>query len=197
MGLDSVELIIRVEGHFDIAIPDKEAAQIETVQELADCAYAKVLADPTPKCRSQILFYKLRSYFVDNGGWKKNDLPPDIKVSDLITKDLKETWADIERYLELDLPELSELDFDPEREKGVKIFGVKLGTKKSPVTIGTLGDLVHWALAKNHEKLIDPLRLFNKSDVEKIVIGIVSESSGIPVNEIKLEHRICYDLGID
>ena len=64
MGLDSVELIIRIEEHFDIAIPDKEAAQIETVQELANCAYASMITNPTIKCRSQILFYKLRKYFI-------------------------------------------------------------------------------------------------------------------------------------
>ena len=197
MGLDSVELLIRVEEHFDIAIPDKEAAQIETVQELADCVYAKVLTDSTVKCRSQILFYKLRNYFVDTSGRRKDELTPDMNVSDLITKDLKETWVDIERHLKIDLPELSEMDLNPEKEKSVNIFGIKLWTRKSPVTIGTLGDLVHWSLAKNHEKLIDPLHLFDKRDVEKIIIGIVSESSGIPVNEIKLEHRICYDLGID
>ncbi|MBT1688682.1 acyl carrier protein [Dawidia soli] len=81
MGLDSVELVIRVEKYFDIAIPDKEAAEIVTVQDFADCVYTKVT--------------------------------------------------------------------------------------------------------------------LNKGDTEKIIIGIVSESSGIPVGEIKLEHRICYDLGID
>jgi hypothetical protein len=87
MSLDSVELLIRVEQHFDIAIPDDEAARIITVQDLADCAYARVAA---------------------------NSLHP-----------------------------------------------------------------------------------FDKGDVEKTIVEIVSDSSGIPVNEIKLEHQICYDLGID
>lgn len=81
MGLDSVELVIRAEKYFDIAIPDQEAAEIVTVQDFVDCVYTKVT--------------------------------------------------------------------------------------------------------------------LNKGDVEKIIIGIVSDSSGIPVDEIKLEHRICYDLGID
>ncbi|MCD9018083.1 acyl carrier protein [Parachryseolinea silvisoli] len=87
MGLDSVELIIHVERHFDIAISANEAARITTVQDLADCVYANVTAS------SQ--------------------------------------------------------------------------------------------------------RLFDKGDVEKTILKIVSDSSGIPATEIKLEHEICYDLGID
>jgi acyl carrier protein len=87
MGLDSVELLIRVEQHFAIAIPDYEAAKITTVQDLADCVYTKVTTSS-----------------------------------------------------------------------------------------------------------LHPL---DKGDVEKTILEIVSDSSGIPVNEIKLEHEICYDLGID
>ena len=42
MGLDTVELIINMEKHFDIAIPDQEAGQINTVQDIVNCVYAKI-----------------------------------------------------------------------------------------------------------------------------------------------------------
>lgn len=86
MGLDTVELIVCTEKYFDISIPDPEAAKLNTVQDIADCVFAKLS--------------------------EKN-----------------EVWK--------------------------------------------------------------------KSDVEKAVIDIVSDCSGIPVHEIRLEHRMTFDLGLD
>lgn len=37
MGLDSVELLISFENYFNIQVPDKEAEEIRTVQEMVDC----------------------------------------------------------------------------------------------------------------------------------------------------------------
>ena len=196
MGLDSVEILVRVEEYFGISIPDREAEKILTVQDFADCVFAKVTFNPTEKCKSQMLFYKLKTYFTDNQGLSKEQIRPDSKIRDLITGDLKTTWTEIEKHLKLDLPTLSDLDLNPTKEKEIKILGVKVWTRKSPVTIGTIGDLVNWTLAKNYD-LIDPKTLFDKADVEKVIIGIISDSMAIPVNEIKLKHRISYDLGVD
>jgi len=46
MGLDTVELIINIEKHFAISIPDLEAGQIYTVQDIVDCVYSKISAHP-------------------------------------------------------------------------------------------------------------------------------------------------------
>lgn len=197
MGLDSVEILVRVEEYFGISIPDREAEKILTVQDFADCVFTKVTINPTEKCKSQMLFYKLRTYFTDKQGLSKEQIRPDSKIRDLITGDLKTTWTEIEKYLKLDLPTLSDLDINPIKEKEIKILGVKVWTRKSPVTIGTIGDLVNWTLAKNYDTLIDPKALFDKADVEKVIIGIISDSMAIPVDEIKLKHRISYDLGVD
>ena len=61
----------------------------------------------------------------------------------------------------------------------------------------TIGDLVHWMLSMNHQKFIEVSALCSKHDVEMIIIGIVSDAAGIPVNEIRLTHSITNDLGID
>jgi acyl carrier protein len=197
MGLDSVEILVRVEEYFGISIPDREAEKILTVQDFADCVFTKVTVNPTERCKSQMLFYKFRTYFTDKQGISRDQVRPDAKIKDLITGDLKTTWTEIEKYFKLDLPTLSDLDINPTKEKEIKILGVKVWSRKSPVTIGTIGDLVNWTLAKNYDTLIDPKTLFDKADVEKVIIGIISDSMAIPVDEIELKHRISYDLGVD
>lgn len=44
---------------------------------------------------------------------------------------------------------------------------------------------------------IHPEKIMDIKEVERIVIDIISEASGIPVNEIKLSHSVTGDLGMD
>ena len=81
MGLDSVEILVRVEEYFGISIPNGEAQKILTVQEFADCVFAKVTINPTEKCKSQMLFYKLRRYFIDKIGPGKEQVRIDSKIA--------------------------------------------------------------------------------------------------------------------
>ena len=198
MGLDSVTLVVDVEKHFDISIPNGEAEKIYTVQDFADCVFTKVTVNPSHKCRSQILFYRLRSFFVDKLGVDRKEIHPDRKLKDLIhINELKGTWAQIEECLLVKLPDLSQLDFDRTIGKEIRFLGLKFWIRKTPVTDGTIGDLVNWTLSLNHTKFIDPRNLCSKADIERIITGIISESCGIPVDEIKLEHGIVNDLGLD
>jgi hypothetical protein len=197
MSLDSLAILVSVEEHFGITISDAEARNILTVQDLADCAFAKVTIDPTEKCKSQLLFYKFRSYFVEKHQIKGDQVRPDTRIEGLIRGDLRELWMDLSKYVKLNLPSLTDLDIHPEKDKDIKIFGLKVWTRRPPLIKSTIGELVNWTLSKNYSAWFDPKSLLNKSDVEKVVVGIISESVGIPVEEIQLKHRITYDLGID
>jgi acyl carrier protein len=88
MSLDTVELIVSIEDHFEIRIPDPVAEKLNTVQDIVDCVYAMI---------------KDRSNY----------------------------------------------------------------------------------------------REFDREDVAKVVIELISDKSGIPVHQIKLEHSITNDLGMD
>jgi len=127
MGLDSVSLLVDIEKYFDISISDREAENIYTVQDFADCVLTKVTLNPSQKCKSQILFYRFRSFFVDNLGIDRKEIYPDRRISDIINiNDLKTTWTHIEEYLVVKLPDLSQLDFDRTIGREIKFLGLKL-----------------------------------------------------------------------
>lgn len=197
MGLDSVEIVVRIEEYFGISIPDAEAAQISTVQGLVDAVFSKVSVHPNARCKSQMLFYKLKNFFLDNYNLGKNEIMPEAKIADLMTQNLAKTWEDLQRHLKVNLPALTDLDLHSAKATGINIWGMKMGRGKSSVTVTTIGELIDWILARNYKALIDPNNLFNKRDIENVVVGIVSDSVGISVNEIKLRHSLTGDLGMD
>lgn len=198
MSLDTVELVISIEERFDISIPDGEAAQLHTIQEIADCVHSKIAMNPTAKCKSQLLFYLLRRYFQDQFGIDRDSFMPQRIIRDLLANhDLKSAWRSIQRDLQLELPRLVARDLDPSIPAQAKILGFKAYWRPKPVTDGSVAELVNWILSMNHKKLVDVKDLLSKKDVESIIMGIVSERSGIDVNELKLTHSITDDLGMD
>lgn len=114
----------------------------------------------------------------------------------IATSDLHKVWRSIEQDFNLRLPELTSFDLNPEKVN-MKILGVTIFRRGKTLTSGTMRDLIQWILALNHAKFIDVNNLCSKHDIESIIIGMVSESVGIPVNELRLKQSIINDLGID
>jgi acyl carrier protein len=46
MGLDTVELIVSIEDHFEIRIPDPVAENLDTVQDIVNCVYSMIKDGP-------------------------------------------------------------------------------------------------------------------------------------------------------
>ena len=197
MGLDSVELLMSVEDKFGIRIEDSEAENICTVQHFADTVFSKIIINPSDKCLIQIVFYRIRKAF-QNLNLTELDIKPNSKISDLLTQsELKGNWNRLETELELKLPELVAIDFNPKLNSHAKIFGIKTIKRNTPVTKGTIRELIDWVISLNFEQTIDIQKITNKYEVERIISGIISENMGIPITEIELRHTITNDLGID
>ncbi len=197
MGLDSVELLMSVEDKFGIRIEDSEAEKIATVQHFADTVYNKIIVNPTDKCLTQIVFFRIRKAF-QKLNLTDLDIKPTSKISDLLTQsDLKINWNRLQSELELKLPELVAIDFNPNLNSHVKIFGIKTIKRNTPVTKGTIRELIDWTISLNFEQTIDIQKITSKYEVERIISGIISENMGIPISEIELRHTITNDLGID
>ncbi len=79
----------------------------------------------------------------------------------------------------------------------MKFLGIRTIKRKTPVTNGTIRQLIDWILSLNFEQIIDIQKITNKYEVERIISGIISENMGIPISEIELKHSITNDLGID
>jgi acyl carrier protein len=60
MGLDSVELVMKVEEHFDIEIPDNVASTLETVGLLHDFVYQELQRRGRKKMGFTQVFDELR-----------------------------------------------------------------------------------------------------------------------------------------
>jgi len=60
MGLDSVELVMKVEEHFDVSIPDADASTLGTVGLLHNWVVNELRRLNRPNVDSTTVFYELR-----------------------------------------------------------------------------------------------------------------------------------------
>jgi acyl carrier protein len=105
MGLDAVELILRIEEEFSITISDEEAAASVTVGDLFRVVLGKL--DVNPGCLSSKAFYVTRRALVDVLGVPRRSIRPSTKLSLLLPDDSRRRqWSKIHQSLGLAMPEL-------------------------------------------------------------------------------------------
>lgn len=86
MGLDSVEILMKVEDTFGIKIPDQEAEKILTVGDFHNSVWRHLSEKHSDKCKSQNLFYKLRKSFADISGFSPQNLKLDTSPEKIFPK---------------------------------------------------------------------------------------------------------------
>jgi hypothetical protein len=59
-----------------------------------------------------------------------------------------------------------------------------------------VAELIGWIVAFNYEKLLGP-PFASQYEIEQAVIGLTSDQSGVPVEEIRLQSSFTNDLGMD
>ena len=107
MGLDVVELVMRVEEEFEIAIADEEASQLETVGQLHLCVLTKLgLTSPNP-CLSSATFYQLRRAMLPLSGVARSDVRPTTPTELLLpASNRRAHWSELSQTLGAKLPAL-------------------------------------------------------------------------------------------
>src|SRR5689334_7854063 len=97
MGLDLVELVIRVEDTFGVQIPDRVAAELTTPKKVTDFILSRVEEsdDPLP-CMSQKAFYSVRREFTHQLSLPRRQFTPDASLKEILPEERRdEVWKNI------------------------------------------------------------------------------------------------------
>jgi acyl carrier protein len=91
MGLDAVEIVMKVEETFDIAIADSEAEKIVTPGQLIDLIQSKVERTDHAACLTQRAFYRLRASLVRQLGVHRSKIKLETSLATLFPRPNRRT----------------------------------------------------------------------------------------------------------
>lgn len=107
MGLDVVELVMRVEETFEITIEDEEAEQTATIGQFYALVLRKLGFDHPERCLSSVAFYQTRRALMDVCGTPRRAVAPATALeSCLPLADRRSHWQQLGQRLDMTLPEL-------------------------------------------------------------------------------------------
>jgi len=102
MGLDGVELILAIEDHFGIEIPDRDACELTTPRKLIDYIANQLIADSTTPatCLSQRAFHRLRSSVREVTGLPRKRIRPSTALEEILPEKTRiQNWTSLQKLL--------------------------------------------------------------------------------------------------
>lgn len=192
MGLDIVELIYSFERYFNVELPDAVAESIYTVGDVAEWLSQQLgVAGQRQSAARAVVAAQIMS-----------ELPPSAAETTPLHKvfsnasALKACWHALRERYGLVLPPLSLLRAAPASPSlWERLTGQTLPRMPHWYT-QTVTELIDWTVAFNYERLLVP-PFASQYEVEQAVIGLTSNQSGVPVEEIRLQSSFTNDLGMD
>jgi hypothetical protein len=107
MGLDSVELVMRIEEEFSIDLPDAELESTRTVGDLYELVLSKLKMTLAADCLSSKAFYRTRRAIVDSLRLPRRSIRPSTPLDQLVPKQVRRAqWGKITKKIELNFPRL-------------------------------------------------------------------------------------------
>ena len=97
MGLDLVELTIRVEETFGLQIPDSVASELTTPRKVTDFILSQVEESQEPlSCLSQRAFYSVRREFIQHLSLERRQFVLDANLKEILPEERRdEVWKNI------------------------------------------------------------------------------------------------------
>lgn len=107
MGLDYIELIMRVEETFNISITDDDAGAIVTVDQLYRHVLCKLEAASRQACLTSFVFYRIRRAGIKIFDMPRQQFRPEIPLEILVPiENRRARWKSLSDQLALSLPPL-------------------------------------------------------------------------------------------
>jgi len=100
MGLDFVNLALRIEEEFNIYIPNEAFEEIRTPTDIAGFIHDEYVIKNYAQCSSQVGFYKIRKMLIDEFSLKREDIKPSTYLAKLFKNDIRKNWRKLNRLLE-------------------------------------------------------------------------------------------------
>jgi hypothetical protein len=189
MGLDGVELVMRIEKYFGIDIPNRQAATMTTVQQTVDVVAEHLqVTDNSTELRDRV-FNKLQSAIPNSS----------IGLNDPISKHIsidEESWANLKDKLQLNIY-IPERKREEKRNWWDKAIGNFTIHPTYDVDTLTIEQLVNAICACNYETFIDNKNIKSRYEIYVAVSGIAMDQCGVDCYEIAPEKSFANDFGID
>lgn len=190
MGLDAVELIMRIEEEFSIELPDAELVSVRTVDDLYQLILRRL--DTQPSCLSSKAFYRVRKSLVQCLNLPRRAIRPSTPLDPLLPRSsLHQHWQEISNHSGLILPPLKR------RRRWIDSYLGPFAT--SPYTIQTTGDLANLVLYMNYSEFAPPAEVGSRittEDIWKKVVEIFCDQLGLDPEDVVPSATIADDLGV-
>ena len=195
MGLDSVELVMEVEKHFSISIPDREAEKAYSVGKLVDCV-ANILGVKSYDFSLRERTFSLLKNELRNLKKGINDFSINSKVAHSLDIQDKLLVLELENKTSLKLPGIH---FKTQSHDGI--------WRKVRTWLTALDEInfeeIAWKkfidiiIADNLERIILPNEYKSKYEIYLAIMRITVDKIGVNYSEIGIEKSFADDLGVD
>jgi acyl carrier protein len=184
MGLDAVELIMRVEEEFGIEITDGEAEQVATVGGLHKLVVSKIEPQSLNVCLTSVAFFRTRRALMDVLSIPKHRIRPSTAIESVLREqDRAQLWASVRKASSLAMPDL---------ETAWLLYGNQYRSG-----VETVGDLAGEVLALNYKRLFHEFGGLSEQDAWKPLCAIVVDQLGVKPEQVTAEANFVKDLKID
>ena len=182
MGLDSVELVLELEGRFCVTIPDSVARDWRTPRDVISYFRARLPRAETAPCLSQRAFYCLRGAAVARPGCSRNAIGPTTQLADGYGDQTDATWAAVRS-------EVGARRWPP--LPGRRTLGTRLGLVKHPTTFGALA----MKIANENPGTLKGYEGWTDAEIERLVVRITEDELGVDMRQFTLDAEFIKDLG--
>ncbi|WP_317129608.1 acyl carrier protein [Hymenobacter setariae] len=192
MGLDTAELAMSFERYFNQEIPDEAAEKLYTVGDVATWFSQRLGVAGQQQSTVRTVVAKQILSELPTGSAEVTPLGqvfPGAPALKIYRHALRERYG-------LILPPLSPLQAAPTTPSLWERLTGQLLPRVPHWYTQTVAELIDWTVAFNYEKLLrSPFA--SQYEIEQAVIGLTSDQSGVPVEEIRLQSSFTNDLGMD